>query len=55
MLEVQPCLFVFNSAAFGASFALFFGPFGLFYGPFELFLGSGSDLKAFLEPNNVDF
>ena len=42
----QLFLFVFNSAKFWASFALFLGPLGLF-------LESGSGSKTFLEPTYV--
>ena len=46
VLEVQPYLFVFNSAKFWA-FLHFSGPLGLFLG-----LGSGS--KTFLGPAYID-
>ena len=52
-VKVQPHLFVFNLATFGASFALFFGPSGLFLDPLELILRSGPGSKTFLEPTYV--
>ena len=56
LLEVQPYLFVFISATFGASFALFLILLGrFFFCHFGLFLGSGSGSKTFLEPTNVDY
>ena len=52
--EVQPYLFIFNSAKFWA-FLHFLGPSGLFFGLLGLFLGSRSGSKIFLEPTNVDY
>ena len=53
-LEVQPYIFVFNSATFGASFALFWGPLGLFFVLWVIFV-FGTSSKIFSEPTNVDY
>ena len=50
MLEVQPYLFVFYVAKFGA-FLHFLDTSGLVLG----FFGSGSGSKTFLEPTNVNY
>ena len=46
VLDVQPDLFVFNSAKFGAILH--------FLGLSELFLGLGSGSKTFLGPTDID-
>ena len=54
-LEVQPYLFVLNSAKFWAFFS-FFESFGVIsFSPLGLFFGSRSGSKTFLEPTNVDY
>ena len=54
VLEVQPYLFVFNLATFGAFFALFWALRGYFFGPLGLIVWLGSGSKTFLEPTYVD-
>ena len=54
-MEVQPYLFVLNSAKCWAFFFTF-EPFGVIsFGPLGLFLWSRSGSKTFLEPTNVDY
>ena len=48
-------LVVFDSATFGASFALFWALRGYFLSPLGLLLRSGSGSKTFLESINVDY
>ena len=50
VLEVQTYLFVFNSATFGASFALFWALQDYLLGPLGAFSGSGLASKTCLEP-----
>ena len=54
VLEVQPYLFVFNLATFGASFELFLAFRGYLFDPLALFFGVGSGSKTFLGHTYVD-
>ena len=55
VLGVQPHFFVFNSAIFWDSFALFWVLGGYLFGHLGLFLGLRSSSKTFLEPTHVDY
>ena len=54
VLEVQPYLFVFESATLWASFALFWAIWGYFIGPLCHFCGQDQVQQTFLEPTSVD-